>query len=307
MERIYISELVEKFNLIHLNKEVNIEHITISTTESNRPALQLAGYFDYFDAQRVQVIGKVEYTFLEKMGHDLRLRIFEELCSYHMPCIIFTRSLEVFPELLEIATKNKIPVFLSDAITTELIGDILSWLRRNLSNTISRHGVLVDIYGEGVFISGDSGIGKSETALELVKRGHRLVADDAVLITKLSERILMGTCPDVIRHLIELRGIGIIDVKEMFGVESIKKEQTIDLVINLEKWDENREYDRLGLVDNFTEIIDVKVPTHNIPVSPGRNVAIICESAALNLRQKKMGYNAAQVLNDRLMNSINKN
>ncbi len=306
MDTITIKDLVAKFHLVQLNNEVDIEDLEITTTESNRPALQLTGFFDHFDAQRIQVLGQVEHSYLELQSEEYRKNVFTKLCQYKMPCIIFTRALEVFPELVEIATANKVPVFMTDAHTTEFIGDLLTWLRRKLAQTISRHGVLVDIYGEGVFICGDSGIGKSETALELVKRGHRLVADDAVLMTKVSDKVLMGTCPEVIRHLIELRGIGIIDVKEMFGVESIKKEQPIDLVINLESWDESREYDRLGLNDNYVTILDVKIPTHNIPVSPGRNVAIICESAALNLRQKKMGYNAAQVLNDRITASINK-
>ncbi len=307
MDTIKINEFVSKFNLIQLNNEIDIENLEITTTESNRPALQLTGFFEHFDAQRIQIIGQVEYAYLQHQSVEYRTEVFNKLCKYKMPCIIFTRSLEVFPEVVEIATKHKVPVFQSSAHTTEFIGDVLTWLRRKLAQTISRHGVLVDIYGEGVFICGDSGIGKSETALELVKRGHRLVADDAVLMTKVSDKMLMGTCPEVIRHLIELRGIGIIDVKEMFGVESIKKEQPIDLVINLESWDETREYDRLGLNDNYVSILDVQIPTHNIPVSPGRNVAIICESAALNLRQKKMGYNAAQVLNERIAASINKN
>ncbi len=306
MDTIRINEFVSKFNLVHLNKEIDIENLEITTTESNRPALQLTGFFEHFDAQRIQIIGQVEYSYLNNKTVEYRRDVFNKLCTYKMPCIIFTRSLEVFPEVVEVATKYNVPVFQSEAPTTEFIGDALTWLRRKLAQTISRHGVLVDIYGEGVFICGDSGIGKSETALELVKRGHRLVADDAVLMTKVSDKVLMGTCPEVIRHLIELRGIGIIDVKEMFGVESIKKEQPIDLVINLESWDETREYDRLGLNDNYVTILDVKIPTHNIPVSPGRNVAIICESAALNLRQKKMGYNAAQVLNERIAASINK-
>lgn len=307
MDKIHINEFITKFNLTHLNDEINIEKMEISTTELNRLALQLTGFVEHFDAQRMQLIGRVEFSYLELQTVEYRRTVFETLCgNYSMPCFIFTRSIKPFPEIVEVATKYNIPVFLSDAHTTDFIGDVMSWLRRKLANTISRHGVLVDIYGEGVFISGDSGIGKSETALELVKRGHRLVADDAVLMTKVSDKMLLGSCPELIRHLIELRGIGIIDVKEMFGVESIKKEQMIDLVINLEHWDDEKEYDRLGLVDNYVDILGVKLPTHNIPVSPGRNVAIICESAALNLRQKKMGYNAALVLNERLSQSINK-
>ncbi len=304
MSNLFINELVKDFNLTQANPKVNIEEVQITTTELNRPALQLTGYFDYFDAQRIQIIGKVEYTYLEKYTKEERIEIFEKLCNYKMPCIIFTRELEVFPEILEVATNHNIPIFLSESQTMELISNVLAWLRRKLADTISRHGVLVDIYGEGVLICGNSGIGKSETALELVKRGHRLVADDAVLLTRFSENLVMGSCPDVIRHLIELRGIGIIDVKEMFGVESIKNEQPIDMVIRLETWDDNKEYDRLGLVDNYEDILGVKIPVHNIPVCPGRNIAIICESAALNLRQKKMGYNAAQVLNDRLLGNL---
>ncbi len=307
MDKILISEFVTKFNLTQLNREINIENLEIETMESNRPALQLTGFFEHFDDKRIQIIGKVEHAYLENQTLEYRRQIFERLCKYQMPCTIFTRSLEIFPEFVEIATAHNIPVFSSDAPTTEFIGDMLAWLRRKLASTISRHGVLVDIYGEGVFICGDSGIGKSETALELVKRGHRLVADDAVHMTKVSDKVLMGTCPELIRHLIELRGIGIIDVKEMFGVESIKKEQPIDLVINLESWDDTREYDRLGLIETYTDILGVQIPIHNIPVSPGRNVAIICESAALNLRQKKMGYNAAQELNERIAKSMNQN
>ncbi len=307
MDKILISEFVNKFNLTQLNTEINIEKLEIDTMESNRPALQLTGFFEHFDDKRIQIFGTVEHAYLQTQTLEYRREIFEKLCEYQMPCIIFTRSLEIFPELVEIATNHNIPVFSSKDQTTEFIGDMLAWLRRKLASTISRHGVLVDIYGEGVFIMGDSGIGKSETALELIKRGHRLVADDAVHMTRVSDKLLMGTCPELIRHLIELRGIGIIDVKEMFGVESIKKEQPIDLVINLESWDDSREYDRLGLIDTYTDILGVKIPIHNIPVSPGRNVAIICESAALNLRQKKMGYNAAQELNDRIAKSMNKN
>lgn len=307
MDKIHINEFISKFNLTHLNDEINIEKIEIDTAELNRLALQLTGFVEHFDAQRMQIIGQVEHSYLQLKTEEERKMIFENICSnYTLPCLIFTRSLVPFPEVVKIVTEYNIPVFLSDSHTTDFIGDVMLWLRQKLASTISRHGVLVDIYGEGVFISGDSGIGKSETALELVKRGHRLVADDAVLMTKVSDKLLLGTCPELIRHLIELRGIGIIDVKEMFGVESIKKEQMIDLVINLEHWDDSKEYDRLGLVDNYIDILGVSIPIHNIPVSPGRNVAIICESAALNLRQKKMGYNAALVLNERISKSIGK-
>lgn len=304
MKKIPLETIYKKFDFEQANPSVSLKDIFVELPELNRPALQLAGYFDYFDSDRLQIIGMVEYTYLEKQGYEGRRQIFEKIFDYKIPALILSRDLKPFEEMIEIANKKGIPLLVSPLPTTELTGELIRWLRDKLAPTITKHGVLVDIYGEGIMIMGESGIGKSETALELIKRGHRLVADDAVEIRRVSSRTLVGSCPEVIRHFIELRGIGIIDIRQMFGVESVKQTQSIDLIINIENWDVNKEYDRLGLEEQYMEILGNKVVCHDIPVRPGRNLAIICESAAVNHRQKKMGYNAAQVLNERIMNNM---
>ena len=233
-------------------------------------------------------------------------RIMDEFFSYKPPCLIFCRGLEPYPFIIEMAKKHGVPVLTSDAVTSAFVHEVDRWLHVELAPRISVHAVLVDVYGEGVLIMGESGIGKSEAALELLKRGHRLVADDVVEIKKVSDATLVGRAPDITRHFIELRGIGIIDVKSLFGVECVKIDQNIDLVINLEEWSKDTEYDRLGLEDNYMEFLGNKVVSHNIPIRPGRNIAIIVESAAVNHRQKKMGYNAAQELYNRVTQNIMK-
>ncbi len=304
-----VSQIKEQFKLQVLTPDIDYKNRKITECDVNRPALQLAGFFDYFDPTRLQIIGKVEYTYLEKVSPEERAHKFKRLMSYkQIPCIVICREeIEPFPEMLECARINGIPIFKTDLPTTSFLAEANRWLHVELAPRISMHGVLVDIYGEGILITGESGIGKSETALELVRRGHRLVADDAVEIKRVSANTLLGSAPEVIRHFIEVRGIGIVDIKQIFGVGSVKEMKNIDLIIKLELWDQNKQYDRLGLTNEYTDILGIKVVTNAIPVRPGRNIAIICETAAINFRQKKMGYNAAEALNDRVMNNLQKN
>ncbi len=300
-----LEKIVQKFKWVQLN-DADISNIELTQAKTNRPALQLTGFFDYFDEERIQIIGMVEYTYASRLTPEKRLEIFRKICSYNIPCILLSRGFEPFPELLIACNESNVGILRTDEATTDIQNELIRYLRVQLAQTITKHGVLVDIYGEGVLIMGESGIGKSETALELVKRGHRLVADDSVEIRKVSSGTLIGTCPKIIQYFIELRGIGIINVKELFGVESVKASQPIDLVIYLEHWRDGAEYDRLGLKEEFIELLGNKVVIHKIPVRPGRNIAIICETAAINHRQKQLGYNAAEDLNERIMNNINR-
>ncbi|MBE6011525.1 HPr(Ser) kinase/phosphatase [Anaeropeptidivorans aminofermentans] len=304
MATVALEQLKEEFNLKEWTPNIDISGISLSHPEINRPALQLSGFFDYFDSDRIQIIGLVEYAYLEKLDLAQRQERLKKIFEYKIPCLVICRDMEPFPEMLVYAEIYQVPIFGNTTSTTEFMGEVIKWLKVKLAPQVTLHGVLVDIYGEGVLIMGESGIGKSEAALELIKRGHRLVADDAVEVKKVSAQTLIGTCPEVIRYFIELRGIGIIDVRQMFGVESVKSTQNIDLVIKLEVWDDKKEYDRLGLSEEYIEILGNRVVCHAIPIRPGRNLAIICESAAVNHRQKKMGYNAVQVLNQRIMDNM---
>ena len=243
---------------------------------------------------------------MEKMEADHGSGIMRKLMSHKIPCIVFCRNLPVREELLKLAVECGVPILQTSKSTSDFMGEVIRWLKVELAPRISIHGVLVDVYGEGILITGESGIGKSEAALELIKRGHRLVSDDVVEIKKVSDDTLIGSAPDITRHFIELRGIGIVDVKALFGVESVKNTQSIDLVIRLEEWDRTKEYDRMGLQDQYTEFLGNKVVCHDLPIRPGRNLAIICESAAVNYRQKKMGYNAAQELYNRVTSNLMK-
>ena len=306
MNAVPINVLIEEFTLTNFTPEVDISDKVIEHAEINRPALQFAGFYEYFDSHRLQIVGLVEYAYLNKLEESVRKERIKEMFDSGIPCLVLCRGLEPFPEMLVFAINKDIPVLGYNASTTEFMGEIIKWLKVWLAPQVTLHGVLIDIYGEGVLIMGESGIGKSEAALELIKRGHRLVADDAVEVKKVSAQTLIGTCPEVIRYFIELRGIGIIDVRQMFGVESVKETQNIDVVIKLEIWDDKKEYDRLGLTEDYIEILGNKVICHSIPIRPGRNLAIICESAAVNHRQKKMGYNAAKVLNERVVENINR-
>ena len=299
-----IKQLIDKLELQNLTPEVDITGIKVTQPDINRPALQLAGYFEHYDETRPQIIGFVEYSYMEHMTEEDKREVYPKVLSEKTPCIVFCRDLRPDDIFLETAVQNKVPVLLTQKSTSAFMAEIIRWLNVKLAPCISVHGVLVDVYGEGVLITGESGIGKSEAALELIKRGHRLVSDDVVEIRKVSDDTLVGTAPDITKHFIELRGIGIIDVKALFGVSSVMDTTNISLVIRLEDWDKEKKYDRLGLEESYTEYLGNKVVCHNIPIRPGRSLAIICECAAVNHRQKKMGYNAAQELYQRVQNSL---
>lgn len=306
MASITLTKIIKKMQLENLTPEIPVKGISITQPDINRPALQLAGYFEHFEATRLQIIGFVEYTYMQGLSEDRKNEVYEQLLSCPIPCIVFCRELHPDEIFLKKAIEKGVPILMTRKATSAFTAEIIRWMNVKLAPCISVHGVLVDVYGEGVLITGESGIGKSEAALELIKRGHRLVTDDVVEIRKVSEETLIGTAPDITKHFIELRGIGIIDVKMLFGVSSVKETQSIDLVIHLEDWDKDKEYDRLGLQEEYTEYLGNKIICHNIPIRPGRNLAVICESAAVNHRQKKMGYNAAQELYARVQNSLTK-
>jgi HPr kinase/phosphorylase len=306
MYSVKLEEIILRMKLTNLTPDVDLSENEIYQSDVNRPALQLAGFYDYFDSDRAQIIGKVEYTYIENMKPEVRKETYEKLFGSKIPCLILARSLEPDDEMIEIAIKNGVPLLQTKLSTSYFMSELTRYLKVELAPSISIHGVLVDVYGEGVLIKGESGIGKSEAALELIKRGHRLVADDVVEIKKVSDDTLIGTSPDIIRHFIEVRGIGIVDCKTLFGVESVKESQTIDLIINLTEWDRLKEYDRLGLQEQYDEILGNQVVSHTIPIRPGRNLAIIVESAAINHRQKNMGYNAAVELNNRVTGNLKK-
>ena len=307
MQTVSLNKMIEKLELKNLVPEIETDGIEISSPDINRPALQLAGYFEHFACERVQIVGYVEYTYLKSLDQEVKMKNYERFMSSKIPCVIYASRTEPDEEMIELAKKYRKPLLSSERMTSPLMAEVIRWLNVELAPYISIQGVLVDVYGEGVLIMGESGIGKSEAALELIKRGHRLITDDVVEIHKVSDDTLVGTSPEITRHFIELRGIGIIDVKTLYGVESVKETQNIDLVIKLEEWDKDKEYDRLGLNEEYTEFLGNKVVCHSIPIRPGRNLAIIVESAAVNHRQKKMGYNAAQELYRRVQESINKN
>lgn len=304
MSSVTVKRLIDKMKLENLTPELDVESIKINQPDINRPALQIAGYLEHFETGRVQIIGFVEYTYMQSLDESVREERYENIIRDDTPCYVFCRDLIADDLFLEVARRHNCAVLVSHKSTSNLMAEVIRWLNVKLAPCISVHGVLVDVYGEGVLITGESGIGKSEAALELVKRGHRLVSDDVVEIRKVSDDTLIGTAPDITRHLIELRGIGIVDVKMLFGVSSVRETQNIDLVIKLEEWDRDKDYDRIGLDEEYTEYLGNKVVCHSIPIRPGRNLAIICESAAVNFRQKKMGYNAAQELYSRVQNSL---
>ncbi|MBQ4463966.1 MAG: HPr(Ser) kinase/phosphatase [Eubacterium sp.] len=307
MDTVSIKKFVDHMECKALTCEDKLSDIKITQSDINRPALQLAGFFDYFDHHRVQIIGQVEYTYMEKQGIGKSAEMMERIMSYKVPCIVFCRDIPVQQEFIDLSEKFGVPILSTAESTSSFSAEVTRWLHVELAPMISIHGVLVDIFGEGVLITGESGIGKSEVALELIHRGHRLVTDDVVEIRKVSDETLIGQAPDITRHFIELRGIGIIDAKTLFGIESVKDTMSVDLVLHLEEWNKDREYDRMGLEDNYTEFLGNKVPIHYIPIRPGRNGAIICESAAVNFRQKKMGYNAAAELYRRISNNMGGN
>lgn len=295
-----VQEFVKRLDLEELLPSKQPEmHITSS--DLNRPGLQFCGYFDYFAYERPQVLGKAEMAYLETMEPDARKKMLYEYLSYEIPCIIICRNMPCQEDLLNIAREKNVPIYRSRMVTTKLEHNAIIYLNNTLAPRVNRHGVLVDVYGIGVMLMGDSGIGKSECALELIKRGHRLVADDVVDIRRVADDRLSGTAPAMVRHFMEIRGIGIIDIKAMYGIGSVLYSKSIEVIINLELWDQQKAYDRLGLGEEFISILGVKVPKITIPVRPGRNLAIIVELAARNFRLKGMGYNAATILSDRML------
>ena len=284
-----VTDFVSFFGLEVLNRGSDYETALLTITDVNRPGLQFHDFYDYFDPRRLQVIGKAEVTYLKSLTEEQRRKCFDDLFLYDIPALVISRGLDCFPECLESAVEHEKTILRTEETTVDFTSHAIEYLNRALAPCVTRHGVLLDIYGEGVMITGDSGVGKSETAIELIMRGHRLVADDAVELRRISNQ-LIGTAPEVIRHYIELRGIGVIDVCRLFGMSAVKDEAEIDMVINLEQWKDGAMYDRLGLENLYTTILDVQVPSLTVPVRPGRNLAVIIEVAA---RHKKMGYNAA--------------
>ena len=305
-----LSEVVSQFDLEIAWRSTDYDKIQITVADVARPGLQIAGYFDHFEPMRLQVIGNVESSYLDKMTSPERLLVYDRLFSYKIPAIIAARGLTPGPECLEMAKKHNITILRWAGSTSSIVSSIIAYLTRELAPRITRHGVLMEIYGEGVLLTGESGIGKSETAVELIKRGHRLIADDAVEIKRVNPTSLIGSAPPLIRNYIELRGIGIINVAKLFGAGAVKDMTSIDLVVDITPWDSSKEVciDRLGLEDHFRELLGVRLPLNTIPVTPGRNLAVILEVAAMNNRQRRMGYNAAQEfteqINKHLMQSV---
>ena len=298
---IALAKIIKEFNLETVYLPSEAEKIMVKTPELDRPGLALSGFYEHFDSDRMQIIGRAEHTYLGHLSNCEREATLDTFLSKNPIAVIITSGLEVFPEFISAAEKYHVSIITTRERTSYIMANLISWLNVQLAPRITRHGVLVEVYGEGILLIGDSGIGKSETAIELVKRGHRLIADDAVEIKKVSAKKLLGSAPDLIRHYVELRGIGIVDVRRIFGMGAIKEIEQIDLVINLEQWVNGKMYDRFGLQNETMNILDVEIPSVTIPVTPGRNMAIIIEIAAMNHRQKKMGYNTAEEFNKRLM------
>ncbi len=298
-----LNKIIKEFKLesIYLPDR----EVLIDSADVNRPGLQMVGFYDYFDATRIQILGRVENSYLEDMTSEERYAHLNKFFEKKVPVVIISRNIPISPEMLELAKKYDTPVLRTAISTSAFMSALIAFLNVELAPRITRHGVLVEVYGEGILILGESGVGKSEAAVELMKRGHRLVADDAVEIKKVSSKSLVGSSPEIIRHFIEIRGIGIVDVKKIFGMGAVKDTEKVDLVIHLETWQKGKQYDRLGLVDEYTNILGLDIPSLTIPVRPGRNLAIIFEVAAMNNRQRRMGYNAAEELNKRIMEQMN--
>ncbi|MCD8046405.1 MAG: HPr(Ser) kinase/phosphatase [Clostridiales bacterium] len=304
MQKVSVKKFADYMRLTNLTPDIDMEKRYITKSEVNRPGLELTGFFECFASERVQALGKVESSYMEQLPKEVAMLRFQQLMDQDIPCLVLCRGYQLQPKGYELARQNGVPILGTKRSTSDFLSEAIHYLSGELAPSITIHGVLVDVYGEGVLIMGESGIGKSEAALEMIRRGHRLVTDDVVEIRKLSDNTLVGKSPEVTQYFIELRGIGIIDVKTLFGVEAVKEKQTIDLVIKLETWEREHEYDRLGLKEEYTEILGTKIVCHSIPIRPGRNLAVICEAAAVNHRQKKMGYNAAQELHRRIQRNL---
>lgn len=300
-----LEELVKEFHMQVSYRSSDYSKVRLTMTDISRPGLQLAGFFDHFEPMRLQILGNVEVSFLDRLPPEKRASIFDRLFSYRIPALVFARSIKPYPECLEMAAKHDVTVLSSAEATATLASAMITYLKEKLAPRVVRHGVLMEIYGEGVLLTGESGIGKSEAAVELLKRGHRLIADDAVEIKKISSNTLQGSSPPLIRNYIELRGIGIVNVANLFGAGAVKENNSIDLVVNIVPWENHVVYDRIGLEEQYTEILDVKIPMNTIPITPGRNLAVILEVAAMNNRQRKMGFNAALEFTQRIDKHFN--
>ena len=296
-----LAAIINEFKLEEIYIPENIDEIEVSCTEVNRPGLAFSGFTEIFEPFRIQIIGRAEHQYLKEMSNELRQQRLDVFFAMKPVAVVVTTDLQIFDEMLESAKKNGVPLLKTKKRTSSFMATLISSLNTQLAPRITRHGVLVEVYGEGILILGDSGIGKSETAIELVKRGHRLIADDAVEIKRVSDKTLVGSAPELIKHYIELRGIGIVDVRRIFGMGAVKETEKINLVVNLEPWDSEKLYDRFGLDEETENILGLDITSLTIPVKPGRNLAIILEIAAMNNRQKRMGYNAAEEFNKRLM------
>ena len=301
-----LRRIIDEFRLEVISAPDNLDDILISDNDLNRPGLQLKGFYEYFNSERIQVCGNMEFAFLGSISSSERSKAVSKLFETKIPALVVARGHDIFPEIIEAAKKYDIPLLRTEESTTSFIAALIGFLNLHLAPRITRHGVLIEVYGEGLLIVGESGVGKSETAVELVKRGHRLVADDAVEIRKVSNKSLVGSSPDNIRHFLELRGVGIINTRRLFGMGAVKVTEKIDLVVELETWDPEKVYDRMGVDKEYTTIFGIQIPSLTIPIKPGRNLAIILEVAAMNNRQKKMGYNAAQELLDNLGLEVDK-
>lgn len=299
-----LSKIIKEFALETISLPSEAENIDVGCSRVNRPGLQMVGFYDHYEQERIQIIGKVEHLFLSQLNPEERSRRLEDFFRSGPVGVIFTTSIEIDEETVEYARKYNVPLLRTAARTSDFMAALIAYLNVQLGPRITRHGVLVEVYGEGILLLGDSGVGKSETAIELLKRGHRLIADDAVEITRVSATTLVGRAPEIIRHYVELRGIGIVDVRRLFGMGSVKETEKIDLVINLEAWQNGKMYDRLGLDEETTDILGIKVPSIVLPVCPGRNLSVVIEVAAMNNRQKRMGYNTAREFNKRLMDNL---
>ena len=307
MEETYsvaLSKVIDKFNLETIYLPDLPENILINCSRVNRPGLQMVGFYDHYEQARIQIIGKVENLFLSQLPEEERARRIEDFFRSSPVGVIVTTSIEIQPETVKTAERYGVPLLRTSERTSDFMAALIAFLNVELGPRITRHGVFVEVYGEGILLLGDSGVGKSETAIELIKRGHRLIADDAVEIKRVSASTLVGRAPELIRHYVELRGIGIVDVRRLFGMGSVKETEKIDLVINLEPWQDGKMYDRLGLDEDTTDILGIKVPSIVLPVCPGRNLSVVIEVAAMNNRQKRMGYNTAVEFNKKLMESM---
>lgn len=308
MKGVPITKMMQELDMKNMTPDIDLVDRYVTLPDVNRPALQITGYMEHFAVNRVQVIGQAEFAYLEQyLGAEEGYSAYERFISSGVPCVIFSFRNKPTENMIKLAYKYNVPTFWTDRSTCGIMSEIFRWLGVQLAPCISIHGVLVDVYGEGILMTGESGIGKSEAALELIRRGHRLVSDDVVEIRKVSGATLVGSAPDITRHFIELRGIGIINVKSLFGVECVKDTQSIDLVIKLEEWDKDKHYDRIGVEEEYIEYLGNRVVCHSIPIRPGRNLAVIVETAAVNHRQKKMGYNAAEELYRKVQANLTKN